>query len=69
MKTFQALLSGVYGSPLGVYCSTIDAFGMSAAESQILGLSTIILDRGGARESIVSDVSTQPVSCLVDDEE
>lgn len=42
---------------------------MCALESQMAGLSTVILDRGGAREANLSDVSGDPVGYLVDSED
>ena len=41
---------------------------MAPLESQSTGISTLILDRGGARETLVSDVSGEPVGRLVDTE-
>jgi glycosyltransferase involved in cell wall biosynthesis len=68
-KTFSELSSGQYGHVLGVYCSEIDGFGMAPLECQMTGVSTVILDRAGARETIVTDVSGEPVWYLVDSEE
>ena len=51
---------------LAIYASTIDAFGMAPLESQAAGISTLILDRGGARETLLSDVSGETVGRLVD---
>ncbi len=48
-------MSGTYGHVLGIYCSSIDAFGMASLEAQIVGMSTLILDKGGAGETIVSE--------------
>lgn len=59
--TFRTLLTGKYGHVVGVYCSEIDGFGMAPLESQIAGFPTIILDRAGARETIVTNVSDEPV--------
>jgi len=56
-------------SSLAIYASTIDAFGMAPLEAQSTGISTLILDRGGARETLVSDVSGNCVGQLVDSEE
>lgn len=67
--TFRELSTGHYGHVLGVYCSEIDAFGMASLESQMAGLSTVILDRGGASEAILSDDHDEPVGYLVDSEE
>lgn len=53
---------------LAIYASTIDAFGMTSLEAQSTGISTLILDRGGARETLVSDVSGECVGRLVDTE-
>ena len=58
-----------HGNVVGVYCSEIDAFGMSALESQAANIPTIILDRGGARETILSNLSDELVGHLVDSEE
>jgi glycosyltransferase involved in cell wall biosynthesis len=55
-------------SSLAIYASTIDAFGMAPLEAQSTGISTLILDRGGARETLVSDVSGECVGRLVDTE-
>ena len=60
-KTFLELVSGQYGHVLGVYCSEIDGFGMAPLECQMTGISTVILDRAGARETIVTNVSDEPV--------
>jgi glycosyltransferase involved in cell wall biosynthesis len=68
-KTFFELSSGQYGHVLGVYCSEIDGFGMAPLECQMTGISTVILDRAGARETIVTDVSGEPVWYLVDSED
>lgn len=54
---------------LAIYLSTIDAFGMSSLEAQIAGLPTIILDRGGARETVLLDSASQPIAQLVHTEE
>ncbi len=67
--TFSELLSGKYGHVLGVYCSQIDGFGMAPLESQIAGISTVILDSAGARETIVTNLSDEPVGYLVESEE
>lgn len=53
---------------LAIYLSTIDAFGMASLEAQIAGLSTIILDRWGARETVLLDSSRHPVAQLIDSE-
>ena len=53
--TFRDVMSGTYGHVLGIYCSSIDAFGMASLEAQIVGMSTLILDKGGAGETIVSE--------------
>lgn len=66
--TFVDLLSGQYGHIIGVYCSSIDAFGMASLESQMAGISTLILDRGGARETMLSSDDDVPVSYLVQGE-
>jgi hypothetical protein len=42
---------------------------MAPLEAQSTGISTLILDRGGARETLLSDVSGEPVARLVDSEE
>lgn len=68
-KTFSALSTGEYGHVIGVYCSSIDAFGMASLESQMAGFPTIIMDRGGAREAILSDDHDEPVGYLVHTEE
>jgi glycosyltransferase involved in cell wall biosynthesis len=68
-NTFPELLSGKYGHVLGVYCSQIDAFGMAPLEAQMAGISTVILDSGGARETILTNVSGEPVWYLVQSEE
>lgn len=67
--TFVDILSGKYGHVLGMYCSSIDAFGMASLEAQIAGMSTLILDRGGAGETIVSEDDDKFVGHLVDSEE
>ncbi len=58
-----------FGECIGVYCSTIDAFGMAPVETQMANILTFILDSGGARETLVSNVSGDPVGFLVDSEE
>ncbi len=63
------MFSGKYGHVLGIYCSQIDAFGMAPLEAQAAGISTIILDSGGARETILTNLSDEPVGYLVDSEE
>jgi glycosyltransferase involved in cell wall biosynthesis len=68
-KTFSELSTGKYGRVLGVYCSSIDAFGMASLESQMAGLSTVIMDSGGASEAILSDDHDEPVGYLVHTEE
>jgi len=68
-KTFSELLSGKYGHVLGVYCSSIDAFGMASLECQMMDIPTVILDRAGARETIVTNEVGEPVGYLVDSEE
>lgn len=68
-KTFSELSTGKYWRVLGVYCSSIDAFGMASLESQMAGLSTVIMDSGGASEAILSDDDDQPVGYLVHSEE
>ena len=60
-NTFPELLSGKHGHVLGVYCSEIDGFGMAPLECQMSGISTVILDRAGARETIVANMSDEPV--------
>lgn len=67
--TFRDLLSGEYGHVLWVYCSQIDGFGIAPLESQVAGISTVILDSAGARETIVTNVSDEPVGYLVESEE
>jgi len=67
--TFSELMSTKYGHVLGVYCSQIDGFGMAPLESQVAGISTVILDSAGARETIVTNLSDEPVGYLVDSEE
>ncbi len=67
--TFPELLTGKYGHILGVYCSEIDGFGMAPLESQMAWFSTIILDRAGARETIVTNVSDEAVWYLVESED
>lgn len=42
---------------------------MASLESQMAGFPTIIMDRGGAREAILSDDDDQPVGYLVHTEE
>jgi hypothetical protein len=68
-STFDSLKSGDYGHVIGVYCSSIDAFGMAPLECQLAGLSTVILDRGGARETMLSSDDDQPVGHLVQSED
>lgn len=41
---------------------------MAPLEAQATGISTLILDRGGARETLMSDVSGEYVGRLVDTE-
>jgi glycosyltransferase involved in cell wall biosynthesis len=67
--TFQTLSSWQFWHVIGVYCSSIDAFGMASLESQMAGFPTVILDRGGAREAILSDDDDYPVGYLVQSEE
>jgi hypothetical protein len=62
-------MSTKYGHVLGVYCSQIDGFGIAPLESQVAGISTVILDSAGARETIVTNVSDEPVGYLVESEE
>lgn len=68
-KTFVDILSGEYGHILGVYCSSIDAFGMAPLECQMAGISTLVLDNGGARETMLSSDDNIPVGYLVQSEE
>lgn len=68
-NTFRDILSGQYWHVLGVYCSQIDAFGMAPLEAQAAGISTVILDSGGARETILTNLSDKPVWYLVHSEE
>jgi hypothetical protein len=42
---------------------------MASLESQMAGFPTVILDRGGAREAILSDDDDYPVGYLVQSEE
>lgn len=67
--TFRDVMSGTYGHVLGIYCSSIDAFGMASLEAQIVGMSTLILDKGGAGETIVSEDDDSLVWHLVDSED
>lgn len=67
--TFQTLSSWQFWHVVGVYCSSIDAFGMASLESQMAGFPTMIMDRGGAREAILSDDDHQLVGHLVHSEE
>ena len=55
-RTLESVESGL-NTVVGVYASTIDAFGMAPLEAQMSGLPTVILDRGGARETILTDMS------------
>lgn len=68
-ETFSELSTGKYGHVIGVYCSSIDAFGMASLESQMAGFETIIMDSGGASEAILSDDDDHPVGYLVHLEE
>lgn len=68
-ETFSELSTGKYGHVIGVYCSSIDAFGMASLESQMAGFETIIMDSGGASEAILSDDHDEPVGYLVHSEE
>jgi very-short-patch-repair endonuclease len=68
-ETFSELSTGKFWHVIGVYCSSIDAFGMASLESQMAGFPTVILDSGGASEAILSDERDEPVGYLVDSEE
>ena len=68
-STFPELLTGKYGHILSVYCSEIDGFGIAPLESQMAWFSTVILDRAGARETIVTNVTGVPVWYLVESED
>ena len=49
----EEIVSKYQSANVAVFASSIDAFGMSALESQALGVDTVVLSKSGARESVV----------------